>query len=92
MFSQELPPLDLGGAKIFKGLLGRDAQLAMVNAVRRVVADAPLVGGLDGLATGVDIGMMRGIRQVGRGPKSHPLCWACGALFLAVMCHLIAVW
>ena len=42
MFSQELPPLDLGGAKIFKGLLGRDAQLVMVNAVRRVVADAPL--------------------------------------------------
>lgn len=42
MFSQEMAPLDLNGAKIFKGLLGRDAQLAMVNAVRRVVADAPL--------------------------------------------------
>lgn len=42
MFSQDLAPLDLNGAKIFKGLLGRDAQLLLLKAVRQVVAAAPL--------------------------------------------------
>lgn len=42
MFAQDLVPLDLGGAKLFKGMLGAAAQSELVEQVREVVARAPL--------------------------------------------------
>ncbi|MCI2394634.1 alpha-ketoglutarate-dependent dioxygenase AlkB [Aliiroseovarius sediminis] len=41
MTPSKLSPLDLGGAQLFKGMLDRDAQLALVDGVRQVVRDAP---------------------------------------------------
>lgn len=42
MFAHDNAPLNLGGAKLFKGMLDRSAQLALVDQVRKVVAKAPL--------------------------------------------------
>jgi len=42
MFTQDMPSLDLGGARIFKEMLDRSTQEALVVALREVVAAAPL--------------------------------------------------
>ena len=42
MFAHEQPALDLGGAKIFKEMLDRDEQEALVSDIRGIVKKAPL--------------------------------------------------
>ena len=41
MIAPDSPPLDLGGAKLFKGMLDRSAQDMLVSALRQVVKTAP---------------------------------------------------
>lgn len=42
MIAHDTPPMDLAGARLFKGMLDRTAQEALVQAVRDVVSAAPL--------------------------------------------------